>query len=247
MCASSGTFAENEPLGPSLGLALFISIRFSLSLSLPLFSFRFPKLCASIPSVIFGNLAFLLIGGTRFVAHENATERSYFLFLLCISPVYPAVPSTVPTSFFYGVFRRSCEFQQHPLPLSPTITTVASAGCKRGSNIRVDVVVRIECTRDGKAIRRCVTLYESSRFSPIKFPPFVVNRSRVPFKFFPGFNIGATSGLIAHFSRADPLSRNPRFRKPITRLDYFERRCVLVLQNSLYSASGRYYGCTRTV
>lgn len=131
MRISSETFAENEPLGPSLSG----SSSPSASLSLPdsLSSFRFPKLCASIPSVIFGNLAFLLIGGTRFVAHENGTERSCVFFVSSLYiprlPLPPLHPFDSSNGFFYGVFRRSREFQQHPLPLSPTITTVASAGC----------------------------------------------------------------------------------------------------------------------
>lgn len=53
---------------------------------------------------------------------------------------------------------------------------------------------------------------ESSRSSPMKFPPFEASRTSSPFpimqhrdRFFPGSNIGATAGavLIAHFSRAE--------------------------------------------
>lgn len=106
--------------------------------------------------------------------------------------------------------------------------------------------MRVGCTRDGKAIRHRVALYESWRFSPMKFPPFAANRPRVPFDTTIAINSfpDSTSGPRPEGSNCAFLARRSLIAKSsLSKTDYSTgllRRAkgvgVLALKNSLYSA-----------
>lgn len=174
--------------------------------------------------------------------------RIFFCFFSVYPPLLPVFhPST---ALFYGVFRQS--LARIPATSVAFVTGaavthrhVASADCKRGSSIRVDVVAESRMyKRYGKACSaRWVILYEnSSRFSPneishrspaanrprpflhdtIAIDPFVHSRRNT--------HIGATARavLIAHFSRGGSLIAKSSLSKTSNRLD--SSRGVLALK-----------------